>query len=152
LSVTSCVAGRRPARPPCAGACGGVSACVPDMGREAHASGGQALAPLGPTTCQHAASTCGLHALTKAVAPLANETARLVGALHFCSPVSRRRYRFVDAMRTAQSDNAGWPRCAVLARLELSRAYRSQRGLKSIQTNRGAATRHQFWSRPVTYA
>ena len=65
------------------------------------ASSRQTLAALGAAARQDAASSCSLHALAKPVAPLANEPARLVGALHFSSPVSRRRYRDVlDAMGT----------------------------------------------------
>ena len=44
------------------------------------------LAALGPPTRQNASAARGLHALAKAVAALANEPARLIGALHVPSP------------------------------------------------------------------
>src|SRR5262245_21701940 len=50
------------------------------------ASGGQALAALGAPTRQDPTASGGLHALAEPVAALANELARLIGALHISSP------------------------------------------------------------------
>ncbi len=50
------------------------------MQREA--SGGKALAPLGPPPRQNLAPADTRHALTEAVAALADEAARLISALH----------------------------------------------------------------------
>jgi len=63
--------------------------------RRQSASRRETLAPLGPATGKHPGSSDCLHTLAEAVAALAHETARLVGAFHVLSP-----YR---------SQSRGWP-------------------------------------------
>ena len=54
--------------------------------RNHRGSGGQALAALGTTAGQHGAAPDGRHARAEAVATLADQHTRLIGALHYSTP------------------------------------------------------------------
>jgi hypothetical protein len=124
-----------------AACCTGVSA----IRHHGCASSRQALAALGTAARQDAASSRGFHALAKPVTPLANEAARLIGALHVSSPVSEAPV--LDALDALGNRPDQCTRdTAVVMRFgrgtrRIAGAYMGQGGPKSIQRASRAESR-----------
>jgi hypothetical protein len=95
-------------------------------------SGRKTFAALGTATRQHAAPSGSLHTLAKAVAPLANKPARLIGALHISSPVSRPGLYALGNRPDRRSGSAAVVRFAAEP-ARIAGAYMGQAGPKSMR-------------------
>ena len=88
---------------------------APFQGWKQACSGGQLRAAMGAATGEDLAAAFGRHARTKAMAPLADDFARLIRALHGGSRVAAKRGRFLGFGRcTVNRQGPGRPAAAAL--------------------------------------